>query len=84
MPVIDGEEVLGLFRQLEADLLRPDARRTPVIVTSSLGHEELSSRASLARGCDVILGKPIVLPELAAVLVRLGIDISHGSQASAW
>lgn len=74
MPVLDGVELLALFRQLEPEL-SVERARTPVVVVSSLVDRAFVSDPGLRAACEGYLCKPVDLYELADMLRSLGVEV---------
>jgi two-component system, sensor histidine kinase len=72
MPVLDGVGALAAIREAEA----ASGRRTPIYMLTANVFDEDVARY-LAAGADGVLRKPIELPELAAVLERVGAGIAR-------
>ncbi len=76
MPVLDGVGALTAIRDAEA----AGNRRTPIYMLTANVFEEDVARY-LAAGADGVLRKPIELPELAAMLDRIGERIARTAAA---
>jgi signal transduction histidine kinase len=72
MPVLDGVGALTAIRDTEA----AQGRRTPIYMLTANVFDEDVARY-LAAGADGVLRKPIELPELAAMLERVGESLAR-------